>query len=270
MAATIRVALGQFGAALGDVDANLDHALTLVAEAAGQGADMLCLPELCLSGYLLEREQYQPLLDAVAEAEQRLAAEAEELGLALVYGAPRRRAGVLVNAVVLYRPGGRHLVYAKTHMDVKERRVFERGSEFLVEQPPGLGLACCYDLAFPEAPRMLALAGARALLVPMAWEVERGFVIDAVVPARAVENVAWVVCVNQVGHQGHFRFRGGSCVVDPLGHTVLRLGDEGELAVAELDLSLVDRLRDRGDDSTYPLLDDRRGDLYEPLAGGAQ
>ena len=270
MAVDIRLALGQFGAALGDVEANLDRALTFVGEAAGQCADLLCLPELCLSGYLLEREQYERLLDAVTAAEQRLAAEAEKLGLALVYGAPRRREGALVNAVVLYRPGGRHLVYAKTHMDMKERRVFKRGGGFLVEQPSGLGLACCYDLAFPEASRMLALGGARALLVPMAWEVERGFVMDAVVPARAVENVAWVVCVNQAGRQGSFRFRGGSCVVDPFGRTVLRLGEETELAVAELDLSLVDRLRNRSDESTYPLLDDRRGDLYEPLAGGAQ
>lgn len=270
MAAEIRVALGQFGAELGDVDANLSRARSLVEQAAARGAELLCLPELCLSGYLLERQLYEPLLDDVAEAEEALAAEADERGIALVYGAPRRREGELVNAVVLHRPGARPLVYAKTHMDAKERRVFRRGDEFVVERSPALGLACCYDLAFPEAARMLALAGARALLVPMAWEVERGFVVDAVAPARAVENVAWVVCVNQAGRKGPFRFRGGSCVVDPLGRAVLRLGEEDELEVAELDLSLVDRLRNGGEDATYPLLDDRRADLYERLSDSAQ
>lgn len=266
----MRVALGQFGAELSDVDANLSLACSFVEQAADRGAELLCLPELCLSGYLLERRRYEPLLDDVARAEEALAAAADARGMTVVYGVPWRREGALFNAVVLHRPAAVPLVYAKTHMDAKERRVFDRGDEFVLERPSGLGLACCYDLAFPEAARMLALEGARALLVPMAWEVERGFVLDAVVPARAVENVAWVVCVNQAGRKGAFRFRGGSCVVDPLGRTVLRLGEEDELAVAELDLSLVDQLRVRGDEATYPLLDDRRGDLYEPLADGSQ
>jgi predicted amidohydrolase len=51
-------------------------------------------------------------------------------------------------------------------------------------------------------------------------------------------------------------------VHDPLGETLLQLGDEEELAVVDVDLSLVDRLRDRADGRTYPLLDDRRPDLY--------
>lgn len=266
MADRLRVALGQFGAAPGDVEANLARSRSFLADAAERGADLICLPELCLSGYLLERERYdEHLLAAVAEAGDVLAADADARGLTLVYGAPRRVAGRLVNAVILHERG-HALVYAKTHMDVKEREVFARGDAFLVEQSSGIGLACCYDLAFPEACRLLALSGARVLVVPMAWEVERGFVMDAVMAARAVENLAWVVCANQAGRQGPFRFRGGSCVVDPLGRTVVRLGEEDvALEVVEIDLALADRLRDRRDDATYPFLDDRRGDLYGGL-----
>jgi predicted amidohydrolase len=266
VAATLRVGLGQFGAELGDVAANLARLRAQLADAAGRGAELVCFPELCLSGYLLEPTDYtDALLDSVEDAEQTIAADAVSAGVSVVYGAPVRRGNDLVNAVVLRKGDGRRVEYAKTHMDVKERRVFIRGDEFLVDEPNGVGLACCYDLAFPEPLRILALRGARVLLVPMAWEVERGFVMETVVAARAVENVAWVVCVNQAGHRGAFHFRGGSCAIDPLGQAVARLGAEDALEVVELDLGRVDRLRERRDDAGYPLLDDRRPELYEPM-----
>jgi predicted amidohydrolase len=266
VAATLRVGLGQFGAELGDVAANLARLRAQLADAAGRGAELICFPELCLSGYLLEPTDYtDALLDAVEDAERTIAADAVSAGVSVVYGGPVRRGDVLVNAVVLTKTDGRRVEYAKTHMDVKERRVFVRGDEFLVDEPDGVGLACCYDLAFPEPLRILALRGARVLLVPMAWEVERGFVMERVVAARAVENVAWVVCVNQAGHRGPFHFRGGSCVIDPLGQEVARLGEEDALEAVDLDLGRVDGLRERRDDAGYPLLDDRRPELYEPM-----
>ena len=258
----LRVALAQFGAGLGEVEANLARMLSYLEEAAARSADLVCYPELCVSGYLLEPSAYDDvLLDAVEGAEAALAHAAAAAGVAVVYGAPARRPGGLVNSVAYIGPDGERAVYAKTHMDVKEREVFAPGESF-VTAGDGLGLACCYDLAFPEATRMLALQGARVLLVPMAWGVARSFVLEKVAAARAVENVAYLVCVNQCGTVGPFHFRGASRVLDPLGEPVLLLGDEEGLAVADIDLGLVDRLRDRTDARTYPLLDDRRPDLY--------
>jgi deaminated glutathione amidase len=91
-------------------------------------------------------------------------------------------------------------------------------------------------------------------------------VVASVVAARAVENLAYVVCVNQAGEVGPLRFRGASCVTDPLGRRVAELGAGEGLAFADLDLGLVDRLREGADARSYPLLTDRRPDLYEPLA----
>jgi predicted amidohydrolase len=262
----LRVAVAQFGAVLGEVETNLGRMEALLAEASAGGAELACFPELCLSGYLLERDGYTAdLLDAVEAADARLAATAERTGMALVYGAPLREGGDLRNSVVLQQPEGRRLVYAKTHMDVKERQVFAAGDAFVVDDAVGLGLACCYDLAFPEAPRLLGLRGARVLLVPMAWELERGFVLASVVAARAVENLAYVVCANQAGSAGSLSFRGASCVIDPLGRSLAELGAAEGVAFADLDLGLVDRLRDRSDVRSYPLLADRRPDLYGPL-----
>jgi predicted amidohydrolase len=261
----LRVALGQFGSGLGDVEGNLSRMRELLARAAAGGAALVCFPELCLSGYLLDRRDYTgSLLAAVEAAERTLAEDARRHGVTLIYGAPARAGGELVNTVVLQPPGPGRLTYAKTHMDAKERAVFSRGAE-LVVGPGGVGLACCYDLAFPEVSRLLALRGARLLVVPMAWETARGYVMQRVVAARAIENVAHVVCVNQSGPVGDLRFLGASCVLDPLGQVVAALGAEDELGFADVDLEWVDRLRAGADQRAYPLLDDRRPDLYGDL-----
>jgi predicted amidohydrolase len=262
----LRIALAQFGAGLGDVEGNLAQMRRLLADAAAGGATLVCFPELCVSGYLLDRGDYTGArLAAVEAAERTVAEDARGLGVTVVYGAPARAGGELVNTVVLQPPGPARLTYAKTHMDRKEREVFARGDE-LVVGPGGVGLACCYDLAFPEVSRLLALRGARLLVVPMAWEVARGYVLQRVVAARAVENVAYVVCVNQSGAVGDLRFLGASCVVDPLGRVVAALGAEDELGFADVDAQWVDRLRANEDERAYPLLDDRRPDLYGALS----
>jgi predicted amidohydrolase len=261
----MRVALGQFGALPGDVAGNLARTQALLERAVAGGAALACFPELCLSGYLLDRGAYTDvLLAAVESARRTLAENAGRLGVAIVYGAPIRQDGALVNGVVMQPPGADAVAYAKTHLDVKERAIFSPGSE-LVVAPGGIGLACCYDVAFPEAGRVLALRGARALVAPMAWEVARGFVMQRVVAARAVENVAYVVCVNQSGAVGDLRFLGASCAIDPLGEVVVRLGAGEALGFADLDLEWVDRLRSGSDKRTYPLMDDRRPDLYGDL-----
>lgn len=261
----MRVAIGQFGAQLGNVRANLDRMQTLLAEAARADAEVVCFPELSVSGYLLDAGAYTPqLMGEVADAVDELVADSARHDMTLVYGAPQRVDGGLRNAVIMQPPNGSRLVYAKTHLDAVERAVFDRGDRFVVEQR-GIGAACCYDLAFPELARAVALLGARLLVVPMAWEVKRAFVMLNVVPARAVENVFYVLCANQCGKIGPFTFRGGSCVVDPLGRLCVRLGDEEGLAVSDLELDWVSRLRDRRDDRSYPLVADRRPELYEIL-----
>jgi predicted amidohydrolase len=265
-----RLALSQFGAALGDVAANLAHMRGALAAAADAHAEVVCFPELSLSGYLLRATDYtDALLDDVERAERVLAADSQRLGVSVVYGAPVRvRPCSLANAVILQEPDGRRLVYHKTHLVAKEREVFVPGSEFVVSDH-GIGLACCYDLAFPEALRVVTLRGASLLLVPMAWEVLRSFVMRPLMTARAIENIVYVAGVNQCGTIGDLSFSGGSCVVDPLGEAIVALDGETGLAIADLDLEWVGRLRDQRDPRTYPLLADRRPELYEAIAGKA-
>jgi predicted amidohydrolase len=266
MAGPLRLALSQFGSQLGDVDANLGHMRGLVRAAAKDGAGLICFPELCLSGYLLTAEEYSPeLLRATAEAGRALASDSAALNVTIVYGTPVRTGdGRLRNAVVHQSPDGRRLDYLKTHLAAPEQLLFAAGDEFVVDDA-GVGLACCYDLAFPEAVRVIALSGARVLLAPMAWEVQRGFVMRRFATCRAVENIVYVVCVNQSGTVGELEFMGLSCVIDPLGEMVVDLANDTEFALVEIDLDLVRRLRDGSDARTYPLYSHRRPELYRTL-----
>jgi predicted amidohydrolase len=236
--------------------------LRFVDEAVERGADTVVLPELCVPGYVLDRRVYTPeLLGECAAADRVLLERSAASRVRVVYGTAQERAGRLVNAVVLAEPDGRCTSYAKSHMVGKERALFQPGDEVVVRAGSSVALGCCYDLAFPEFSRAAATAGAGLLAFPMAWERERAFVLEAVATARAVENLSYVVCANQCGDVGGVSFHGRSRVVDPLGRVAVRMGEDPGLAVADVDLGLVARLRGRADTASYPLLDDRRIDL---------
>src|SRR5580704_12844695 len=157
--------------------------------------------------------------------------------------APRQsdRRERLANTSVHVDPHGEvRAVYRKLHMfDVevagrayRESAVTEPGDEVVLSTTSDgveLGLSICYDLRFPELFRVLALRGARVVVLPAAftlpttrdhWEV--------LVRARAIENEVFVVAANQVGpHPGGHRSGGRSMIVDPWG-VVLAQADEGE------------------------------------------
>jgi predicted amidohydrolase len=264
--ARLRVALGQFTAAAGDVATNLAQLETMLASGARAGADLVCFPELCLPGYLLDPSRYsEDLLSELANADGAIAAVSRELGVRVMYGTAMTWDGDLHNTVVLVDPDGRQTRYAKAHVPVLERAMFTAGDDLVLTADGDLALACCYDLAFPEFCAGLADAGARALFFPMAWERQRAFVFEGLVAARAIENVAYVVCVNQTGSMQDIHYYGRSRIIDPLGAVVVEMADEVGLVTADLDLGWVSRLRSPTETATYPLLADRRPRLAVAL-----
>ena len=136
------------------------------------------------------------------------------------------------------------------------------GDELVVSETAGgveLGLSICYDLRFPELYRILAVRGARVLVVPAAftlattrehWEV--------LLRARAIEDQAFVVAANQVGeHAPGYRSGGRSMIVDPWGVVLAQAPDTETFALAELDLDRQAEIR-----RTMPSLANRRPAAY--------
>jgi predicted amidohydrolase len=254
----LRVAIAQFTASIGDVRSNLTQMRCLMDDGARDRADLICFPELCLPGYLLDPAGYDAAFMAdLSRADEVLQDDARRLGVNVIYGTARRQAGRLHNMVVATESDDSPTEYAKTHMVEAERAIFAAGHELVLAARGSLGLGCCYDLAFPGFCAGLADAGASVLVFPMAWEQERAFVFEGIVTARAIENVAYVICANQSGAQGTLRFHGRSKLVDPLGNTVIEMGETAGVSTADLDLCWVRRLRSSVDQATYPLLADR-------------
>jgi predicted amidohydrolase len=120
-----------------------------------------------------------------------------------------------------------------------------------------MGLTICYDLRFPELFRRYALAGAKLIFVPAEWPHPRLMHWQTLLRARAIENQLFVVACNRVGVVGKTHFCGHSAVIDPWGETIVE-GDESEmLLTAEIDLGLVDDVRQR-----IPIFADRRPEIY--------
>jgi predicted amidohydrolase len=259
----LRVAIGQMDIALGDDETNLRTVQDLAAQAAEAGAELLLLPELWGSGYQLDRahqladELNTGLFSAVASLARHY--RLHICGSLLEWQPDEQRA---YNTATLYDADGMlrgH--YRKIHrfglMD-EDRYLGAGEATPLIDMRWGkTALAICYDLRFPELFRRYALDGARLMLLPSEWPVQRIEHWRTLVRARAIENQCFVVACNRVGADRANTFGGYSTVVDPWGAVLVEGGAEAELLHATLDLDLVDDARGR-----IPVWNDRRPELY--------
>lgn len=248
---------------------NLESATRLILKAAESGAQLVGLPEnFSWMGPEPERNLNAETLEGDTLA--RMAELARSLkisvlaGSILETGAP---GGRLFNTSVLFGPGGQRLgVYRKIHLfDVevgdgqtyRESAAVAPGTEVVVADSPvgKVGLSVCYDLRFPELYRRHAEAGAVLLTVPAAFTLMTGKDHwEVLLRARAIENQAYVIAPAQQGKHPKDRLTWGhAMVVDPWGLVVARASEGEGLAMAELDLEYLAKVR-----RTLPALQHRR------------
>jgi predicted amidohydrolase len=257
-----------------DTEANLASAERLVRSAAGDGAQLVVLPErLDIRGATADYLSGAEPLDG---RPVRWARDlARELGIDLVAGsiAERREGHERVsNTSVHVGPDGEvRAVYRKIHMfDVEVGGVEYRESEHSepADEPVlsetanglGLGLTICYDLRFPELYRILALRGARIVTVPANFTRVTGEAHwEVLLRARAIEDQVFVIAPGQGNRPGpEGDSYGNSMIVDPWGEVLARAPMEGSHVVAaELDLARQDEVR-----AKLPSLANRVGSAY--------
>jgi len=176
--------------------------------------------------------------------------------------------GKIRNSSALYSPDGKLAAkYSKIHMfsyfgSSEGKYVTPGDSWCLVETDIGkIGLSICYDLRFPELFRKLTFAGARMIFCPAAWPTERLEHWLVLNKARAVENLVWMISVNQAGKMNEKRANAGnSLVLNPWGEAVAQGGSEEGIIFAHIDLEEIDNIR-----KEFPVLDDRNLKAYERL-----
>jgi predicted amidohydrolase len=106
-------------------------------------------------------------------------------------------------------------------------------------------MSICYDLRFPQLYRALAQAGALFLAVPSSFQRETGIAHwHSLLRARAIENLSYVFAPAMCGeHPGNRTTYGHSLIIDPWGKILAELGDEPGVAIAEIDVDKVLKVR---------------------------
>jgi 5-aminopentanamidase len=244
----LRVATGQAESVAGDVEANVATAVSLVHRAADEGARVVVLPELFLTGYAPEVWTHDNSLTLDDERLAPLSESAERHGVVVVVGAAVRRAldESTLSVLVVQPDGSVSAPYDKQHLFSDEATFFAPGDHgtTIVVDGWDLALGICYDGCFPEHAMAAAADGASAYLCPAAYYVGSEHRRDVYYAARALDNGMYVVFSGLTGECGEASFNGGSAVYDPEGRPGQRLGDEHlGLVVADLDLEMVQRTR---------------------------
>lgn len=223
-----------------------------IDSAAAQGAALVAFPE-SFSQYLGFRTPAEEPEDSLTL--KRMAAKARQHGIWLLCGSLFTPAGERKrNSSFLLAPDGTVAGrYDKMHMfDVTlptgEQRMESKGfcpgdALVTVDTPLGcLGMSVCYDVRFPEQYRAMTARGMEVALIPSMFTKPTGRLCwEVLLRARAIENGCYVIAPNQI--DGKFGSYGHSMIVDPEGRILCQLDEEEGMALAEIDLNQVKRVR---------------------------
>ena len=271
-----------------DPDANLAHACGMVRDAARQGANVICLPELFRSQYFcqVEDHKYFQLAEEIPGAStQALGDIARECGVVIVASLFERRAPGLYHntAAILDADGSLMGRYRKMHIPddplFYEKFYFTPGDlGFLAWKTAHgpIGVCVCWDQWYPEAARLTALRGAQILFYPTAigWHpaereqygARQHDAWETIQRSHAIANGCYVAVANRVGHEAPdggagLDFWGQSFIAGPDGAVLARAGIEEEtILVREISLERLEVQR-----THWPFLRDRRVDAYEGI-----
>jgi N-carbamoylputrescine amidase len=284
--AKFRIGLIQMACAR-DPNENLAKAEWRIREAAGRGAQIVALQELYRSQYFCREENAalfdlaEPIPGPSTEMFSRLAGE---LNVAIVGSVfERRAAGVYHNTAVVTDAGGSLAgLYRKMHIP-EDPLYFEKfyftpgdlGFRAFDTRYARIAPLVCWDQWYPEAARLVALAGAQVVFYPTAigWHPaekaqEGAAQHDAwrtIQRAHAIANGVYVAAINRVGFEGPpehgLEFWGGSFVADPFGRVIAEAShDREETLVVECDPREIEETR-----RNWPFFRDRRIDAYAPI-----
>jgi N-carbamoylputrescine amidase len=277
----------------GTYERNLAKCLDATREAAGRGAEVVCLPELFGGPYFCQTEDtahFSRAEPADGPSFAAFSALARSLGVVIVVPFfEKRMPGVYHNSALLIdADGSRAGLYRKMHIpddpQFYEKYYFTPGDLGFMTVPTAKGLLgplICWDQWYPEAARLTALGGAEVLLYPTAigWhpaEKERYGALQhgawmRSMQGHAVANGVFVAAANRVGLEQYaegtlgIEFWGGSFIAGPQGEILAQAPHDAEdLLIAHIDTALIETVR-----QNWPFLRDRRIDAYGGITSRA-
>ena len=257
-----------------NVKANLEEAEKLINTAVQQDADLVVLPENFAIMGMSEVDKVT-IAEKFGEGpiQQFLSQQASKHGIWIVGGTVPIDASVtgkVCSTCLLYNDSGEVVArYDKIHLfDVvledndesyNESETIESGDDVVVADTPfgKIGLAVCYDLRFPELFRAMADVGMEICVLPSAFTSLTGRAHwEALIRARAIENLCYLIAADQGGyHMNGRETHGDSMIVDPWGVVLNRLPHGTGVVVSKIDLDKLSKTR-----KNFPALQHRRLD----------
>jgi len=265
---------------------NLEKCKNWVRDAAAQGGEVICLPELYSSHYFCQDEDVdnfkyaEPLYDISFTAFSELA---KELGVVIIVPFfEKRMSGIYHNSAYIIDTDGTEAgLYRKMHIP-DDPHFYEKfyftpgdlGFKTIKTKKADLGTLICWDQWYPEAARLTALQGAEVLFYPTAigWHPQEKAQYGVnqhgawmnVMKGHAVANGVFIAAANRIGLEQYvpdtngIEFWGQSFICGPQGEILAQASaDQEEILLAEVDLDLQENVR-----QNWPFFRDRRIDFY--------
>ncbi|MGP5441927.1 nitrilase family protein [Pseudomonas helleri] len=279
----VRVAVVQFDPQVGiqHSQANLEHSLELAREAAINGANLIVLPELANTGYLFGTRQ-EAFLHAELIPEgpsmQAWLDFARKHQVYLAAGLAERDGVQLFDSAVLVGPGGFIGKYRKAHLWNREKLWFTPGNlGFPVFDTPigRIGLLICWDIWFPEVPRLLSLQGADIICSlnnwiwtpPPLFDDSGKCMASYLTMTAAHANNVFIAAANRIGEEQGERYLGCSLITGTNGWPIGKVASADEQTILYADIDLTSARSAPIWNSLNDLHRDRRVDVYESMLG---
>ena len=265
----MKVGYAQFYPEFGNKSKNLQKSIEMITR--GKDADLLVLPELCNTGYLFEtKNELNELAEKIPNGDttQAWIEIAEKTNTYLICGiAEKTKDQKLYNSAVIIGPDGFIDVYRKLHLFAEEKFLFNQANT-----PPKIydfngmkaGVIVCFDWAFPEISRFIALKGADIICHPA--NLVLPFAQKAML-TRSIENRVFTITANRFGLEkrpkSSITFTGESQITSPKMEILCQSKiDNEEVRVMDIDYTLA---RKKMITEHNHVFDDRRLDIYSQL-----
>ena len=265
----IRVAMATCQSKVGQTDSNLQTMKRWTVMAAAQNADIVCFPELCITGYHARDTIIGAALPIDSKAVEAVLHMAVESDIAIVAGLAERDKGERIySSAFACDKTGLLGIYRKVHLGPPEKKIFTQADAIgplFKTNGFTFGIQLCYDAHFPELSTHMAALGADAIFFPHASPgISPGDKKDSWMrhlPARAFDNGIFVIAVNPVGDNGHgVYFPGTAITLSPAGkilksHTC----DHEIMTIVDLTREMLEGVRSH---RMRYFFSNRRPDLY--------
>ena len=266
----VRIAAVVFNSLVNQTRQNLARMIQWIRLAKKQGADLICFPELNITGYTTRpdiKNSAEPIPGFISHSIQQMAVEEQ---MTILAGMAERDAKQRIFAShIVVTPRGIAGVYRKVHISPPERAVFSSGNNVTLFNLHGIkfGIQLCYDAHFPELSTRMAVEGVDVIFMPHASP--RGTPEQKLnswlrhLTARAFDNSTFIVACNQNGdNQKDLQFPGIAVAINPSGEILGKnvSGQDG-LIIADLKAGTLEAVRN------HPMryfLPNRKPKIYSP------